>query len=174
MTPAVIVCQWDGLHMVPQRRFHNLCAATFKRGDAYHLEVTQPRRETSHRHYFATLDEAWANLPERFDLEPWSQSREHLRAFALIRTGWFNSLVHQCASNAEAVRWAAIMRPNKPFSLVTAVRSTVVEQHAMTQSRAGMGAKAFMKSKYDVLDFVAELIGTTRGELEAAALKSAQ
>ncbi len=174
MTPAVITFQWSGRAMVPMRRFADHCDATFKAGQFYDLEVRAQRRESSHRHYFAALDEAWPSLPHQYDLEPWAQSREHLRHFALIRTGWFNSIVHQCASNAEAVRWSAIMRPNKPFAIVTAVRSTVVEQHAVTQSRAGMGAKDFMKSKWMVLDFCADLIGTTRDELEAAAKKSAQ
>jgi hypothetical protein len=174
MTPTVILFQWSGRAMVPVRRFADHCAAVYKVGDHYHMEVQQPRRESSHRHYFAALDEAWSSLPHEFDLEPWAQSREHLRHYSLIRCGWFNSIVHQCASNAEAVRWAAIMRPNKPFAIVTAVRSTVVEQSAVSQQRAAMGAKDFMKSKWQVLDFVADLIGTTRGELEAAALKSAQ
>ncbi len=174
MTPTAIVFQWNGAAMVPIRRFADHCAVTFKAGELYHLEAQQPRRESSHRHYFAALDEAWPSLPHSYDLEPWAQSREHLRHYALIRTGWFNATVHQCASNAEAVRWSAIMRPNHPFAIVTAVRSTVVEQHAVSQQRAAMGSSDFMLSKWHVLDFVADLLGTTRGELEAAADKSAQ
>ncbi len=146
MTPTVITYQWNGEAMVPIRRFHNHCAATFKPGELYFFEAQQPRRESSHRHYFAALDEAWPSLPHEYDLEPWAQSREHLRHYALIRTGWFNATVHQCASNAEAVRWSAIMRPNKPFAIVTAVRSTVVEQHAVSQQRAAMGSNDFMLS----------------------------
>ena len=169
MIPEVIVFQWNGRDMRPIHRFADHCAAAFKAGQYYHLEVSQPRRESSHRHYFAALGEAWANLPHKYDLEPWSQSREHLRAYALVRCGWFNSITHQCGSNAEAVRWAAIMHPLHPFSVVTAVRSTVVEQHPVSQSIAKMGAKDFMKSKWQVLDFVADLVGTTRAELEAAA-----
>lgn len=174
MTPGVIVYQWSGQAMVPMRRFADHCADTFKSGDFYHLEVQQQRRESSHRHYFAALDEAWANLPHEYDLESWSQSREHLRHFALIRCGWFNAKVIQCASNAEAVRWATIMRPMKPFGIVTAVRSTVVEHLAVSQQRASMGSKDFMKSKWQVLDFVAALARTTRGDLEVAAKTSVQ
>lgn len=171
MTLGVIVFRWDEYvsGMFPERRFKLACDDAFTHGKSYHLDVQQPRRESSHRHYFAALDEAWANLPHQYDLEPWAQSREHMRAFALIRCGWCKTKVHQCASNAEAVRWAAIMRPSKPFSIVTAVRATVVEHHAVSQQRATMGAKDFMKSKWQVLDFVADLVGTTRAELEAAA-----
>lgn len=169
MTDGVIVCEWNGASMFPIRRFRDHCRDAFQVGEHYHLEVTRPRRESSHRHYFAALDEAWASLPHEFDLEPWAQSREHLRHYALIRCGWFNSIVHQCASNAEAVRWASIMRPRDLFSIVTAVRSTVVEQHAVSQQRSTMGARDFMTSKWQVLDFVADLIGTTRAALETAA-----
>ncbi len=169
MTSAPIVFQWNGQDMRPIHRFADHCARIFKAGQSYTLEVHEPRRETSHRHYFAALDEAWSNLPERFDGQSWSQSREHLRHYALICCGWCNSKVIQCASNAEAVRWAAIMKPMKPFGIVTAVRSTVVDCAAVSQSRALMGSRDFMKSKWQVLDYVADLCGTTRDELEAAA-----
>ena len=174
MTPGPIVFQWNGRDMRPMSRFADHCAATFKAGQFYTMEIQALRRESSHKHYFAALDEAWANLPEKFDGESWSQSREHMRHHALIVCGWCNTKVIQCASNAEAVRWAAIMQPMKPFSVVTAVRSTVVDTVAVSQSRAAMGAKDFMQSKWMVLDFVADLSGTTRGELEAAAKQSAQ
>ena len=106
------------------------------------------------------------------ELEAWAQSREHLRHFALIMCGWCNTKVIQCATNKEAVRWALVMRPLKPFAIVTAVRNTVVDKEAVSQSRAAMGARDFMTSKWQVLDFVADLCGTTRGELEAAAKQS--
>ena len=64
------------------------------------------------------------------------------------------------------------MRPRDAFSIVTAVRTTVIEQRAVSQQRATMGAADFMTSKWRVLDFVADLIGTTRAELEAAAKRS--
>ncbi len=168
-----IVFQWNGINMRPMSRFADHCAAAFKRDEFYTMEVQEQRRESSHKHYFAALDEAWANLPEKFDGQSWAQSREHMRHYALIRLGWCNTKVIQCATNAEAVRWAAIMLPMRPFSIVTAVRSTVVESVAVSQRRKAMGAKDFMKSKWQVLDFVADLCGTTRGELEAAAKQSA-
>ncbi len=174
MTSAPIVFHWDGSTMRPQARFAAHCRATFQRDQFYTMEVQALRRESSHRHYFAALNEAWANLPEKFDGESWAQSREHMRHFALISCGWCNTKVIVCATNAEAVRWAAIVRPMQPFSIVTAVRSTVVDSAAVSQSRAAMGAKDFLKSKWEVLDFVADLVGTTRGELEAAAEKSVQ
>ncbi len=174
MTSAPIVFYWNGHQMVPLRRFLDQCARQFNTAERYTMEVQAPRRESSHRHYFAALNEAWANLPEKFKGESWVQSREHLRHYALIRCGWCNTKVIQCASNAEAVRWAAIMRPMQPFSIVTAVRSMVVEDAAVSQSRAAMGARDFMKSKWMVLDFVADLCGTTRDELEAAAKNSVQ
>ena len=169
MTFGPITFQWNGRLMVPMPRFQDQCASAFKVDEYYTMEVQAQRRESSHRHYFAALDEAWANLPEKFDGESWAQSREHMRHHALIVCGWCNTKIIQCASNAEAVRWSTIMRPMQPFSVVTAVRSTVVESAAVSQSRSAMGARDFMTSKWQVLDFVADLCGTTRGELEAAA-----
>ena len=173
MTSGPIVFQWNGRDMRPMSRFADHCAATFKAGQFYTMDVQEQRRESSHRHYFAALDEAWGCLPEKFDGESWAQSREHMRHFALIRLGWCHTKIIQCASNAEAVRWSAIMRPMQPFSIVTAVRSTVCDSAALSQSRSAMGAKDFMKSKWQVLDFCADLCGTTRGEIEAAAKQSA-
>ena len=106
-------------------------------------------------------------------MESWAESTEHLRHFALIRVGLFNATVDQVGSNAEAIRTAALIRPLVPFSIVTAVRSTVVTHTALSQSYAAMGAKEFQQSKDMVLDFVADLARTTRGQLESAALTSA-
>ena len=79
MIPGVIMFHWSGEGMFPMRRYADQCDDVFKVGDVYHMEVTEPRRESSHRHYFAALDEAWASLPHEFDMETWAQSREHMR-----------------------------------------------------------------------------------------------
>ena len=171
---GLIVFQWDGEAMAPMRRFRAECDRAFTIGEFYRMEIQEDRSWRSHKHYFAVLHQGWASLPERYDLEPWAQSAEHLRHFALISVGLFDSKIIQCASNPEAVRWAAYLRPMKPFSIVTAVRSTVVEQTAKSQSPAAMRNAAFQQSKGLVLDFIAGLSGTTREQLIGAAAKFAQ
>ncbi len=169
------VFQWTGAAMVPIRRHRQHCAESFVGDEYYEMEARKPRRESSHRHYFAALKEAWTNLPHQYDGEVWAQSDVHLRHHALIQCGWVEATkIVQCGSNNEAVRWAAIMAPMKPYSVVTAVRSTVIEHTSKSQSKAAMGAKDFMKSKWMVLDYVADLCGITRDELEHAAKQSAQ
>ena len=171
--PPPIVFQWIDGAMVPMRRFSNVCGDAFVEGEYYKMDVILERSWRSHRHYFAALHEGWANLPERYAMEVWAQSAEHLRHFALIRVGLFDAKVIQCGSHAEAVRWAGVMRPMKSFSLISAVRSTVVEHTAKSQSIAAMGAKDFHLSKVAVLDFVSDLIGVDRGALEEGSKASA-
>lgn len=170
---APVIFQWDGDHMVPMARFAKLCDQTFVVHEYYRMDVINERSWRSHRHYFAALHEAWANLPEECQMESWAQSSEHLRHFALIRVGLFDVTIDQVGSNAEAIRTAALFRPLKRLSIVTAVRSTVVTHTAQSQSVAAMGGPEFQQSKNLVLDFVADLARTTRGQLESAALTSA-
>jgi protein gp37 len=75
--------------MVPHRRFKSACDAEFVVGDVYQMVVQEQRSMRSHAHYFASVNEAWLNLSES-DAERFP-SVEHLRKFALIRTGFANS-----------------------------------------------------------------------------------
>lgn len=167
-----VIFQWDGDHMVPMPRFAQLCDKTFVVHEYYRMNVILERSWRSHAHYFAALHEAWANLPEEYQMESWAQSSEHLRHFALIRVGLFDAKIDQVSTNAEAIRTAALIRPLAPLSVVTAVRSTVVTHTAQSQSYAAMGGAEFQKSKGLVLDFVADLARTTRGQLMSAAQSS--
>ena len=173
MTTAPITFQWIDGAMVPMRRFSNICGDAFVANEFYTMDVIEERSWRSHKHYFAALHEGWANLPERYSMEPWAQSDTHLRRYALIKTGWSDSQTFTCGSQAEAHRWAANMRPLDDYSIVVALGPTVVRYTAKSQSIPAMGARDFQKSKVDVLDFVSDLIDTTRGELEAAAEQSA-
>lgn len=155
--------------MVPMKRFAKVCDQEFVVHEYYRMEVIEERSWRSHKHFFARFHEAWANLPEDCAMEPWAQSKEHLRAYSLIKTGWTDSQTFACGTKAEAQRWAANMRPLDAYSIVVATGSTVVRYTAKSQSIAAMGAKDFQKSKVDVLDFVAALIGVDRGALEGNA-----
>jgi len=159
---ALITFQWVGDAMIPLGRFRAKAAETFTKGEFYKLEAIEERSWKSHKHYFASLHDAWLNLPEQYALEPWSQTAEnHLRKYALIKTGWHDSQTHACGSQAEAGRWAARIRPMDAYSIVVAQGSTVVVYTARSQSTASMGAKDFQKSKVDVLDFAWGLSGVS-------------
>ncbi len=167
--PPPIVFQWiDGV-MAPMRRFSNVCGDAFVENEYYRMGVIKERSRKSHNHYFACVHSAWLNLPEKYAMEPWAQTEDHLRYYALIKTGWFDSLTHACGTQAEAQRWAARLRPLHEYSIVVARGSIVAVYTAKSQSIPAMGAKDFQTSKVAVLDFVEDLIGVDRGQLEGSA-----
>lgn len=156
---APVVFQWDGDAMTPLPRFSRLCNEEFVIGEHYKMNAQSERSWKTHRHFFVTLYDAWLNLPENVSMEAWAQSSEHLRKYALIKTGWYNSQTHACGSMAEAQRWARNLRPYDEYSITVQVGSTVVVYKAKSQSTKAMGARDFQQSKNDVLDFAAGLLG---------------
>jgi len=170
--PAPFIYQWTGHAMQPLGRFARIAAEAFKAGEHYRMEAIEARSWVSHNHQFAWLYDAWLNLPERAAMEPWAQSSEHLRKFALIKTGFCNTQTWICVTKAEAVRWAANMRPEDEFSIVISQGNTVLRFTAKSQSLKAMGAKDFQASKSAILEYIARLIGVDPAEL--AAQESAQ
>lgn len=160
--------RWDGEAMVPEGQFARRKAdEAFVVGERYKMTVEDVRSWVSHQHQFAWLHEAFLNLPERYAIEPWAQSPEALRKYALIRGGFAHAQVFACRSKAEAKRWGANLRPLDEFTIVI-VKGTVVTRYtAMSQSMQAMGGKEFQRSKTYVLDFVASLIDVAPAELEA-------
>ena len=94
--PPPITFQWDGEAMAPMPRFAKTCDQEFVIGEYYKMDVQEERSWRSHKHYFAVLYEGWANLPEKYAMEPWAQSDKHLRRYALIKTGWHDSETFAC------------------------------------------------------------------------------
>jgi hypothetical protein len=136
-------------------------------GEVYKMVEHHDRSMNSHRHYFASIAEAWKNLPdEALDEYP---TPEALRKKALIRKGYRDERTLVCSTKAEAERVAAFMRPSDEFAIVTFRDCVVREWVAKSQSTKAMGAKEFQQSKSDVLDFVADLIGVSRDELNQSA-----
>jgi hypothetical protein len=159
MTTAPVEFRWDGEAMVPATAFLARRAdQQYVVGGRYTLVEEKQRSPATHNHEFATLAEAWANLPERYADEAWAQSPEHLRKYALIKTGFNNSQTFVCGSKAEAKRWAANLRPRDEFAIVVAKGNTVVEFTAKSQSRKEMDAKEFQRSKQAVLEYVSSLL----------------
>lgn len=149
--------QWDGEAMQPTKGFAALADKEFVVGEVYTLvEADQERSGASHRHYFASVYEAWLNLPpldaERFP------TADHLRKYALIRAGYCDSRELPCSSKAEAVRVAAFMKPMDTYSLVTVTANVVRVYTAKSQKARAMSRKVFQESKDAVLDVLAGMI----------------
>ena len=154
--PAPMLFEWNGEAMVPVRRFHNIANATFTVGEVYRMEAQEQRSLISHNHYFATLQQIWESLPERYvDHIP---SVEHMRKWALIRTGFRDERSIVCASKAEAERVAAFVKPMDDFAIVIAHEASVLVYTAKSQSMKAMGAKEFQRSKEAVLDYCQGMI----------------
>lgn len=158
MTPSPIIFNWNGEVMVPlNRRFAFQCDKQFVVGANYTLVQHEDRSAASHAHYFASITEAWRNLPEQMaDRFP---SPEHLRKFALVKAGYRDERTHVAATKAEALRLAAFIKPIDDFAIVTTSGMTVTVWTAKSQSVKAMGKKEFQASKESVLGVLADLLG---------------
>lgn len=167
-----LLFQWSGEAMVPaSRHWAREADRQFVFGETYRLVEHQERSAATHGHYFAALSEAWQNLPEavaeRFP------SAEHLRKFALIKTGYADSRQFVASSKAEARRLAAFMKTPDEYVMVTVNEAVVTVWTAQSQSMRAMGKKGFQESKQAVLDYVASLLGVNADQLSANAREAA-
>lgn len=155
--------RWDGKAMVPVPYFAKEAERAFEVGQMYRLGEQHERSTNTHNHYFAALNEAWKNLPELYSKR--FPSVEHLRKWALIRTGYSNSRSIACDSAEEAQKVAAFVATFDEFAVVS-VRETVVTVFtAMSQSYRDMDKREFAASKEAVLELVASMAQTTPADL---------
>ena len=77
---------WDGEAFYP--KVPKLADKYFTVGEDYSLVPHEDRSAASHRHYFASINEAHGNLPEI--LAERLPTPEHLRKYALIKCGFAN------------------------------------------------------------------------------------
>ncbi len=161
---AALPFTWTGDEFRPLPRFRKTCDATFVVDKVYTLEVLEERSAASHKAYFASINDVWQNLRE--DAADRFRSAEHLRKYALIRTGFADSTSIVASSKAEAQRVAAFIRPIDEFSVVTVEGCTVTRWVAKSQSQKAMGKPDFEASKRAVLDFIADMIGVSPAQIE--------
>ena len=167
MTSAPFQFRWDGEAMVPASAFWTRKAnEEFVVGEYYKLVEHHDRSGSSHRHFFATVNEAHGNLPDEL-LEQYPTT-EHLRKKALVWKGYRDERTIVAASGAEAQRLAAFVKPMDDFAVVTVKDALVRVWTAKSQSTKAMGAKDFQASKQDVLDFIDDLLGVERGSTAEA------
>lgn len=160
MSIKQVLFAWDGEAMVPVGTYMTKrCDEQFTVGERYVLVQHEDRSQSSEGHYFATLREMWESLPESLRGEAWSEDVEHLRKYALIRSGFYHVEEFPCGTNAESERWAARLKPMDEYAIVD-IRGTMVRRFtAKSQSRQAMPSKGeFQRSKVAVLEFVADLL----------------
>lgn len=166
MTDSPLVFAWDGDVMMPVASCRRAANERYVVGERYRMAVVEERSLASHNHFFASVAEAWSNLPEHFAGR--FATPEHLRKFALIRCGYANQRQIVCASKAEAQRLRAFIEPMDDYAIVEASEAVVTVWTAQSQSRKAMGNKPFQESKTKVLDFLAGMIGVATKDLETA------
>src|SRR5215468_4652113 len=127
--------------------------------------IPMTRSEASHRHYFAAIREAYNNLPERVTMEWWTQSAEHLRKYALIKTGHCDRSVLHLASPDACLAAAIQLRQRDKYSEVTIQDNMLSWSTAHSQQLNAMGKKDFERSKEDVLGFLAGLLEVSKQHL---------
>ena len=125
----------------------------------------------SHSHYFASLTEAWRNLPE--DMAERFPTVEALRKWALIKAGFRDERSVVCSNKTEAQRIATFIRHLDDMTVVVVTEATLTVMTAKSQSMRAMGRVEFQRSKEAVLDVVAQMIGVKRDALAANAGKAA-
>ena len=162
-----LIFRWDGEAMAPLPRFAKEADRRYVIGESYRLDEMLPRSRATHNHYFASVEEGWANLPE--EAAERFPTSEHLRKYALIKAGFADQRSIVCASKAEAQRVGGFIKPMDEFAVVTVSEAVVTVYTAKSQSIKAMGAKPFQASKQAVLDVIAGMIGVSPDELERAA-----
>lgn len=162
--------------MVPLPRFGNVVARQFVEGEDYKLVIHEDRSMASHNHYFASVQDGFDNLPEKIAAR-WPSS-EHLRAWCLIETGWFDEKEFDCDTERQAKMLSSFIRTERAFARISVHGNResgwkVIVRTAKSQSIPAMGKDAFQRSKTDVLDLVSSMVGVTTGDLKRNAGRSA-
>ncbi len=156
--PLLMTYLGKGRFEVPSDHWAHLADKHYAEGELVRMERHEIVSSASRGHYFATLKDAWANLPDEWAVQ--IPSPEALRKYALIKAGYCDQHTFTCASKAEAQRLAAFLKPVDEYAIVIAKESTVTRFTAKSQSERAMGKKGFQASKDAVLGIVAEMLGT--------------
>jgi len=170
----MIRCKWDGSALIPAGHY-GLSAAReiMEPGDLVIVEIDHPRSQSTHKHQFAEIADAWRHLPEAEQSQPWATTPETLRKHALIACGYCHSAPIDCGTNAAATRVAPPLHAeaNRGHGYaITVIRGPVVTLYTPeSQSQRAMGGKRFQESKSAVLDWIAAKIGVTPEQLRGAA-----
>ena len=163
--PLLLTYEGEGSFSPPSPHWARLADKHYVIGERYPLVQHQERTHNTHAHFFATVADAWQNLPD--DLAERFPTSEHLRKYCLIKGGFCDTHTLVCSSKSEAVRIASFMRPIDQFAVITVKDQTVTRYTAQSQSMRAMDKQRFQASKDAVLDILAKMLEVTKPALEA-------
>lgn len=136
-------------------------------GEVHGWQMAEHRSAKSHDHFFACVNEAWKSLPE--DMADDFPSPEHLRKWALIKSGFCSETRIVCANNNEAMALATKAKAMDRYSIVAIDGKAVTIWTADSQRKDAMGRKVFQDAKEKALHIISQLIGTDAATLKEAA-----
>jgi len=166
-----VVFAWDGDNMVPLPRFKKLCDKQFVVGEEYPLEQVENRSMVSHNHFFASVHEAWMNIPE--SLAPRYPTSEHLRKWCLCQVGCCDEANYVLDTPKDAKSMAAAIRRADEFAVIVVKGNIVRVYTAKSQAMHSMRKGEFQEAKTAVLDLLASMVNIKRSELEKAGAQHA-
>jgi hypothetical protein len=154
---TTVLLRWDGEAFRPAtKRQEALCNKHFVVGQVHHLEERHETSSPSRAHFFATMRDIWASLPEY--LEEQFPTPEHLRKHGLLKAGFYTTTVHATGSPDEAKRLAAAIRPFDDYHVVWVKDATVTVFTAQSMSAKAMDKKTFQEAKTKVLEWAQGLL----------------
>lgn len=144
-------------------------------GKVYPFDIANMESEKSRDHFFASIKEIWATLPDHIMRA--YPSPDHLRKQCLIRTGYCTMQVFKCDTENDALKAVQFIKSIDKFVACSIEKKVdglgeiyvLTALHAETQKRNSMGGKRFQESKQAVLDYLAEMLGCTADEIRRAA-----
>ena len=136
-------------------------------GAVHGWQMAEHRSKASHDHFFSVVNTAWKNLPE--DMADDFPSPEHLRKWALIKSGFCSETRIACANNSEAMTLATKAKAMDKYSIVAIDGKAVTIWTADSQRRDAMGRQAFQEAKERALHIISNLLGTDITILKEAA-----
>jgi hypothetical protein len=168
--PRPVAVTWTGEHFVPLPRFKRLCDDQFHVGEEIAIIRSEERNMSQHRGYFAQLNEAFKNLAEEY--ANGYPSPEHLRADALVKSGYCTETDYIMDSPQEARKLGINLRRMNPYSIIR-IRGNIVKHfEPESQSVPAMSKEKFEASCKAVLDIVSSMARTTPAELKENAGRS--
>jgi len=162
-----ITFKWQDGVMTPLRRFAKACAQEFVEGQFYTLVTEYERSQVSHNHFFASVHEAWINLPE--DIGEDFKSEDHFRKWVLIKAGYYDLEQVLFTTNDDARNAAALVRKKDSYAIVAVTENIVSVFTAKSQSKRAMKGKEFQACKEKCFTVMSKLIGTDVTALAANA-----
>ena len=163
MNAPPIPTMFDGEAFRPLPNFLRIAREHYGLGEVAPMIRHEERSRRSHDHYFASVGEAWKNLPE--GLAARFTSADHLRKFVLIQTGHRDEAVYVCKFKTEANRLAATLSDLDEYAVIVVDGTLVTRWTAKSQSYFNMNRKEFQQAKRDVLEYLADMLGVPVGAL---------